>query len=147
MIKRSTLAVLAVLVTTPTIAPAQQGDFMRRQSFTLPVALIDADSFEVIEADGAGGSQLWCAAGLYVRKVLGQRGGDIYVETPRGPAQSMAGRKGVVFTTAPTQTAIPSFTLGVRRAGLTHSMSLSYALCSDLPQLRLRLSDGTLVRR
>ncbi|WP_299368360.1 hypothetical protein [uncultured Tateyamaria sp.] len=145
MLKSVLYTSLAVAVTAPTLAPAQ--DFERRQRFTLPAVQIDGNSFEIIEADGAGNTQMWCAAGLYARKVLGQRGGDISVERPRGASQSTPGRRGVVFTTAPGSDAFSGVSLSVRRAGLTFSMAHAYALCSQTPNLRLRTGNDTLVRR
>ncbi|APX12348.1 hypothetical protein [Tateyamaria omphalii] len=136
---------LAVLITLPTLGHAQ--DFVRRERFTIPVNQIDATSFEVIEADGAGGTQLWCAAGLYTRNVLGQRGGDLYIQTGRGDAVTAPGRKGVVFSTQPVDGAFSSFSQGVRRTGKVFSMTHAFSLCRDAPFLRVRTSDNRLVRR
>lgn len=139
---------LAAVVTLPTLAHAQDRVFPRER-FTIPVNQIDANSFEVIENDGAGGTQLWCAAGLFTRKALGQRGGELYIESPRGPAQTMPGRKGVVFTTEPVAGAFNSVSQGVRRAGQSFSMTHAYALCrSGRSQgVRVRTADGQLLRR
>lgn len=145
MMKRSMIAGLAVLMAVPTVLPAQ--GFVRQDSFTLPVAPIDANSFEVVESDGAGGPQMWCAAGLYARKVLGQRAADLYVQQARGPSQTMPGRKGVVFTTAPVAGAFGTTSLGIRQAGATHSVAHAFALCHEFKNLRLRTGPNTLVRR
>ncbi|WP_299294908.1 hypothetical protein [uncultured Tateyamaria sp.] len=145
MFKHAFFAAMAFAATAPTLAPAQ--DFERRQRYTLPAAQIGPQSFEIVEADGAGNSQMWCAAGLYARKVLGARGGTLAIETPRGPAQSTPGRRGVVFTTAPVQGAFGGVSLSVRQAGLTFSMTHAYAQCSQFPNLKLRTGPNTLVRR
>ncbi|WP_299625070.1 hypothetical protein [uncultured Tateyamaria sp.] len=139
---------LAALVTVPTMGHAQDRNFVRER-VTLPVNTIDANSFEVIEDDGAAGTQIWCAAGLYTRKALGQRGGDLYIEVARGPAQTAPGRKGVVFTTEPVAGAFNSVSQGVKRAGQTFSMSHAYALCRSnrAQSVRVRTEDGRLLRR
>ncbi|WP_152613068.1 hypothetical protein [Tateyamaria sp. ANG-S1] len=136
---------LAVLITLPTLGHAQ--DFVRRERLTIPVNRIDSTSFEVIEADGAGGTQLWCAAGIYTRHVLGQRGGDLYIQSGRGDATTAPGRKGVVFTTQPVEGAFSSFGQGVRRTGKVFSMAHAFALCRDSPFLRVQTADNRLVRR
>ncbi|MFL4470213.1 hypothetical protein ACERZ8_10130 [Tateyamaria armeniaca] len=145
MTKRFSALALALLVTAPSLATAQS--ITIRQNFVLPVAPIDADSFEVVEADGAGNSQMWCAAGIYARKVLGVQRGDIYVETPRGPSQTMPGRKGVVFTTSPVDGAFSTVSLSTRRAGLTRSVGHANAVCSQFRDLRIRTGPNTLLRR
>ncbi|WP_147112834.1 hypothetical protein [Tateyamaria sp. syn59] len=136
---------LAILITLPTLSHAEA--FVQRERYTIPVNQINATSFEVIEADGAGGTQMWCAAGLYARNVLGQRGGDLTIETGRGDALTAPGRKGVVFTTAPLEGAFSSFSQGVRRSGKVFSMTHAFALCQTLPFLRVRTADNQLVRR
>jgi len=145
MFKPMFIAAMAIATTLPTLAPAQ--DFERRQRYTLPAAQVDGNSFEIIEADGAGNSQMWCAAGLYARKVLGERGGTLTIEAARGPAQTVPGRRGVVFTTAQVPDAFGGVSLSVRQPGLTFSMTHAYALCSQFPNLKLRTGPNTLVRR
>ncbi|WP_299648235.1 hypothetical protein [uncultured Tateyamaria sp.] len=134
--------ILALAVTLPTLAAAQQE--IRRDRFQIPIFGIDANTFEVIENDGAGGSDLWCAAGIYVRTRLGQRGGDITVLTPRGPSQSVPGRRSVIFTTAPVEGAISSYSQGIRQAGKRFSMAHAYALCRGVPNLRISIRDNRL---
>lgn len=145
MLKQYFAAALAVLITAPTLAPAQ--DSSRRERYTLPAVQIDANSFEIIEADGAGNSQIWCAAGIYAREVLGQRDGDLAVEVPRGPSQTTPGRRGVVFTTAPVEGAFSSTSLGIRKAGLTFSAGHAHALCRQFRNLKVRVGPDTLLRR
>ncbi len=144
MIKTSVILTLAAFITAPTLA-ATQG-LPIRQQFTLPVAQIGSNAFEVVEADGAGNTQMWCAAGIYARNVLGERGGDIYVQTARGPSQSMPGRTAVVFTTQPVEGAFSSTSLGIRQAGATHSMTHAYALCRQQYRVRIRTSPNQLIR-
>lgn len=136
---------LSLLVTVPTMSHAQ--DFMRRERFTIPVNQIDATTFEVIEADSAGGTQVWCAAGIYARNVLGLRGGNLYIQTGRGDAVTAPGRKGITFTSEPVPGAFSAVSQGVRRAGQVFSMTHAYSLCRNLPFLRVRTSANELVRR
>ncbi|MEP5633644.1 MAG: hypothetical protein ABJP79_17340 [Tateyamaria sp.] len=145
MRKRQTAFAMAALLAIPTLLPAQSNRF--NENFTLPVAQIDANSFEVIEADGAGNSQIWCAASIYARKGLGLRQGNLTITTPRGPAQSMPGRKGVVFSTVPIKGARPSVWPGLRRSGLSYRISHAYAFCSDLTNIAVRTGPNTLLRR
>ena len=145
MFKTFAHLMLALSVTLPTIGQAQS--FVRQQHFRLPAVAQGPDTFEIIEADGAGGSQIWCGAGIYARHVLEQRGGDLYILRGRGDSLSRPGRKSVVFTTKPVEGAFTSVSAGVRRAGKTFSMSHAFALCSEMPFLRLRLEDGRIVRR
>ncbi|MEM8655347.1 MAG: hypothetical protein AAGF36_11420 [Pseudomonadota bacterium] len=133
---------LALIIVLPTLAPAQ--DLVRRERFQIPIFSIDANTFEVIENDGAGGSELWCAAGIYVRRTLRQRGGDITILTPLGPAQAVPGRRSVVFTTAPDAPATTSYSQGVRLAGKRFSMAHAYALCRGVPNLRISIRENRL---
>lgn len=137
------LIVLATLL--PVMAHAQ--DSMRRERFTIPVNQIDGTTFEVIEADSAGGTQLWCAAGLYARNVLGLRGSNLYIARGRDDATTVSGRKGVIFSTEPVEGAFSSVSQGVRRTGQVFSVTHAYSLCRNLPFLRVRTSDNRLVRR
>ena len=139
------IAFLALILTAPTIVLAQ--DAARRERFTIPVNQIDTTTFEVVEADGAGGTQLWCAAGIFARHVLGLRGGNLYVAKGRGDAVTAPGRKGVVFSTEAVEGAFSSVSQGVRRSGQVFSMTHAYSLCRNLPFLRVRTSAKELVRR
>ncbi|UOA28199.1 hypothetical protein [Pseudosulfitobacter sp. DSM 107133] len=65
----------------------------------LPVNPLSASTFEVIEKNGAGPRDIWCAAATYAIDQLGDQRGRLYIVTPRGPAQSVAGAKGVAFST------------------------------------------------
>ncbi|MEL6465568.1 MAG: hypothetical protein AAFQ58_11425 [Pseudomonadota bacterium] len=136
------IAFLALATVLPTLAPAQ--DKVRRERFQVPIFSLDANTFEVIENDGAGGSELWCAAGIYVRRTLGQRGGDITIQTPRGPSQAAPGRRSVIFTTAPVEGAVSSYSQGVRQAGKRFSMAHAYALCRGVPNLRISIRENRL---
>ena len=145
MSKLNVIFVLAGVLLAPTLLNAQSDRF--RENFTLPVAQIDTNSFEVVEADGAGNSQMWCAAGLYARKGLGLRQGDLTITTPRGPSQSIPGRKGVVFSTVPVKGAFPSVWPGLRKAGRSYRIAHAFALCSELDHIAVRTGPNTLLRR
>lgn len=137
-------ASVTALVTVPTLAASQS---FERESYTLPVTQIDADSFEVTEADGAGGSQMWCAAGLYARKALGLWKADLSIEVPRGPSPTMPGRQGVVFTVAPAVDTTSSLFAGTRQAGQTFSVGHANAICSQYYAFRIRTGPNTLIRK
>ncbi|MEL6465567.1 MAG: hypothetical protein AAFQ58_11420 [Pseudomonadota bacterium] len=129
------LAALALIL--PSTVLGQR--FLLREIVVIPVYPIDANTFEVIENDGAGGTQLWCAAGKFTRGYLHQRGGDLTVLTPRAASATFPGRKSVVFTTRPTSNAFRSASQGVRQAGQTFSMAHAYTLCKSRYDLYIKL--------
>ncbi|WP_299723671.1 hypothetical protein [uncultured Tateyamaria sp.] len=138
MMKQKIKLALAFVAASPTLAFA---DMLAAQShFELPVIGIDANSFEVIEEQGAGGPQMWCAAAIYARKVLGQRGADLYIEVPRGQAQTIAGRQGVVFTIAPVSNPVQSYSFGTDQAGSKHSVASANSICRDVRSFSIRTS-------
>lgn len=122
-----TLALIALMLLVPDAVLAQR--FLLREIIVIPVRSIDQHTFEVIENDGAGGTQLWCAAGKFTRDYLQQRGGDISVQTPRSASAKFPQKKSVVFSTRPASNAFRSTSQGVRQAGQTFSMAHAYALC------------------
>ncbi|ASM73325.1 MULTISPECIES: hypothetical protein [Roseobacteraceae] len=65
----------------------------------LDVNRLSDTTFEVIEKGGVGPRGVWCAAANYAIHELGKQRGRIYIVTPRGPAQTEAGAKGVAFST------------------------------------------------
>lgn len=137
MFRSGLVALMTSILVTPMAALAQ--DFQIHEPFNIPVYPIDATTFEVVENGGAGGTQMWCAAGKFTREVLGQRGGAIYILEPRGASQAVEGRKSVVFTTNAVDGAFGTLTQGVGRAGQTFSMAHAYALCRDTRFLRIRV--------
>jgi len=109
------------------------------QTFTaenrLKVVPLNGSDFEVIEARGEGPRGIWCAAADYAvnqgRTGPGQR---IYVKTPRGPSVSVAGRKGVVFTTdASRLSQAPSRSLSVGTGTIGEGLPVAHAIqfCRD----------------
>lgn len=135
--RRLALALIISTVLLPTVALAQR--FLLREIVIIPVRPIDNHTFEVIENDGAGGTQMWCAAGKFTRDYLGQRGGDITVLTPRDVSAAYPGRKSVVFTTEPVDNAFKSTSQGVRQAGQTFTMAHAYALCKSRYELYVKV--------
>ena len=136
--KKSLMAVGLGLVLSVSFAVSAQS-FMLKELLIIPVRVIDESTFEAIENDGAGGSQMWCAAGKFTRDYLKQRGGDIAVLQPRGPSAAFPGRKSVIFTTVPVENAVSSTSQGVRTAGQTFSMTHAYALCRSQPELIIQV--------
>ena len=135
MFRTSLAACVAVAMTAPLPALAQS--FGMRERFDIPVYPIDANTFEVVENSGAGGTQLWCAAGIYARDTLGQRDASLYILEGRGDSRAEPGRKSVIFTTQAVEGAFSSVTQGVRRAGQVFTVSHAKALCRDTPRLRI----------
>ncbi len=98
----------------------------------LPVARITATEFEVIERGGAGARDVWCAAARYAVYTLGQQSGRIYIDTPRGPARSVSGAKGVTFTTqAPPNPPGGSVSVTTRVAGANLPVIHALQFCRD----------------
>jgi hypothetical protein len=127
----ASLAIVAACLALPAGAGAQT---YQAENF-LTVVPLSPTEFEVIEANGEGPRGIWCAAASYAFARAGvspdQR---LYVERPRGPSVSGAGRIGVVFTTredqlttAPTQ----SISLSVREAGRSLPQHHAYRFCRD----------------
>lgn len=129
------LIFLAILL--PTVVPAQR--FLLREIMIIPVRPIDTHTFEVIENDGAGGTQMWCAAGKYVRDYLQRPGGSIIILTPRASSVAYPGRKSVIFTTKPVENGISSTSQGVRTAGQMFSTTHANALCRSRYKLYIKV--------
>ena len=135
MFKR--LAAICVLLCLPALVSAQH--IFLRELLVISVRPIDANTFEVFESGGAGGSQMWCAAGKFTRDHLRQRGGDITVLRARGTSDIAPGLKSVIFTTRAVENAQSSYSEGVRTAGKRLSMAHAYALCRSRPELLIRI--------
>ncbi|MBM1688759.1 hypothetical protein [Sulfitobacter geojensis] len=115
----------------------------------LNVVPISATSFEVIEGRGEGARGMWCAAADYVLNGQRQSGNPrLYVQSPRGPSVTVAGRKGAVFTT--DASSLPdgpkqSYSVSVRTAGLGLPLAHAYQFCKDyqieLEDILLRRAD------
>lgn len=131
------LALCALFLTVPATAMADK--FLLRQLVIVSIRPIDANTFEAFESVGVGGSQMWCAAGMFTRDYLGQRGGDIYVLRARGPSETVPGRKSVIFTTVPVDNPVTSYSETVRVEGKRFSMGHASALCRSQPELYIRV--------
>ncbi len=122
-------ALIAFALLAPATLAAQR--FIEKELVIIPVRPIDSHTFEAIENDGAGGTQMWCAAAKFTRQYLRQRGGDTTVLAPRAASAAVPGRKSVIFTTNAKDTSHRSVSQGVRQAGQTFSMAHAYALCKS----------------
>ena len=131
------VALIVLMFLVPTASAAQR--FIEKELVIIPVRPIDNHTFEVIENDGAGGTQMWCAAAKFTRTYLRQRGGDITVLTPRSPSVAVPGRRSVVFSTNAVDTSQRSTSQGVRQAGQTFSMAHAYALCKSRHDLFVKV--------
>lgn len=113
----TTLTAIAFAAALPGAATAIGFGLSFAVGLDLDVNPLPGNRFEVIEARGAGAQDIWCAAALYAEETLGQGKGRLYVAVPRGPAQTVPGRKGVAFTlTAPAETS-RAYSVSVNVAG------------------------------
>jgi hypothetical protein len=142
MLRHFILCALCVSLVAPSVADAE--GFVRRDRFEIPIFPMDANTFEVIESDGAGGTQMWCAAGIYAHDALGLQDGSIYVLQGRGESRAVTGRKSVVFTTQPVEGAFSSLSQGVRRTGKVFSIGHASALCHETPWLKIQVQASGL---
>lgn len=73
------------------------------QTFTgVRVNPVNQSIFEAIPRSASSGSQFWCGAGEYARRVLGARPGDkVYVVSEAGPAVTMSAPSAVQFSLKP----------------------------------------------
>jgi len=114
------------------LAPAPHAEPLFWGDLNLPVNAIGQGQFEVVEKRGAGPRDVWCAAARFASDRLGQQRGRIYVASPRGPALTEAGRKGVVFTTAaPTQPANTGVQITTRVTGASLPVNHAIQFCRD----------------
>ena len=137
-----------VLLMFALLCPAQAvtGQLFFHEVFRLPVNAIDATTFEVVANDGAGGTQMWCAAGIYVTRALGQSRGDITILEGYGPSKTMPGRRAVVFTTNEVVEAFKSYDEGVRKAGKALSIGHATGICGRVSRVVI-VTNGRLLRR
>lgn len=122
---------LAVLVLLPGLAAAQTIGFGLSFAPRLQVNPVSATEFEVIESGGAGAQDIWCAAARYTEDVLGITRGRLYISRARGPALTVPGRKGVVFTTQPTPDAFTSVSVSVRQSGMNLPIFHALQFCRN----------------
>lgn len=141
MLKAYAATLLACIGFAPTLASAQF--VVERERYKLPVIQLSANTFEVVEANGAGGQHIWCGAGIYVRRGLGLADGDIEIVVPRGASQTAPGRKSVVFQINAVQADKPGYTTNnIGKAGAAKSVFAAYSVCRFSPGVRVQLADG-----
>ena len=125
----ATLTCLALLGALP----AQANSFTAVNRLT--VNPVSASEFEVIESNGAGARQIWCAAAEYNERVLGnQRETELIVKTKRGPSITQPGRKGVVFTNNPANvsaTITKSVSVSLNTPGMSLPSHHARTFCRD----------------
>ena len=124
------LPLAALCLTLPTLALSQTF----RAENHLTVVPLTATDFEVIEGRGEGARGIWCAAADYAQSRLPRGDGRLYVKRPRAAAATVQGRKGVVFTNAPsTLSTQPTTALSVtvRQAGYTLPVAHAFQFCRD----------------
>ena len=113
--------------------PAQANSFTAVNRLT--VNPVSASEFEVIESNGAGARQIWCAAAEYNERVLrNQRETILIVKTKRGPSITNRGEKGVVFTNNPANVSAPitkSVSVSVNTPGMSPPSHHARTFCKD----------------
>lgn len=98
----------------------------------LPVNALAGSSFEVIEKYGAGPRQIWCAAASYAIDQQGAQRGRLYIVTPRGPAQTVSGAKGVAFSTRdPGNAPAPGYSVTTDVVGANLLLFHAVQFCKD----------------
>jgi hypothetical protein len=125
------LVVLMLAVLLPGMAGSQSIGFNLGFAPRLQVNPLSATQFEVIESGGAGAQDIWCAAARHTEMVLGRTRGRLYVARARGPAQTMRGRTGIVFSTEPVTGAFTSVSVNVREAGMNLPIFHALQFCRN----------------
>lgn len=124
--KLITLALLPALL--PGLAAAWVADNRHK------VNPVSGTVFEVVGKSGSGGSQFWCAAGDYARRVLGAGATQrVYLVRGVAPAQTHEWDRAVLFSLAVPQDADLStgFTLSTERVGDNMMAAAAQAYCMD----------------
>lgn len=122
------LAILCLSLPTVTVAQAFKAENH------LQVVPLNASDFEVIEARGEGARGMWCAAADYAQARLARGDGRLYVKRARAASLSAQGRKGVVFTNAPSTLQVEpntALSVSVREIGRSLPIAHAYQFCRD----------------
>ncbi|WP_156874919.1 hypothetical protein [Sulfitobacter alexandrii] len=102
---------------------------------TIVINRLGPTEFEVVQGVNFGAAEFWCGAATYVERRTGQpQTTPIFVKSPRGPSQTVAGRDSVVFSTSAEglPAADPNrVTLTVDRAGATLKSYQARRYCRD----------------
>ncbi len=125
------LCTFLLIVCLPAAATGQGIGFNLGFAPRLDVNPLSATEFEVIESDSAGAQDIWCAAARHTEMVLGKRRGRLYVARARGPAQTVSGRAGVVFSTEPVPGAFTSVSVSVREVGMNLPIFHALQFCRN----------------
>ncbi len=125
------LCTFLLIFCLPAAATGQAIGFYLDFAPRLAVNPVSSTSFEVIESGGAGAQDMWCAAASYAQNRLGIRRGRMYVARAIGPAETVRGRKGVVFTTQPTADAFTSVSVSVKEPGMNLPIFHALQFCTN----------------
>jgi len=90
--------------------------------------------YEVVGKSGSGGSQFWCAAGDYARRVLGAGATQrVYLVRGPAPAQTYHWNRAVLFSlSAPLDSDLSTgITLSMTRIGDNMMAAAAQAYCMD----------------
>ncbi|MEM8579520.1 MAG: hypothetical protein AAGF60_16850 [Pseudomonadota bacterium] len=123
----------ATLLLSLAAMPAAAQSFVAENRVT--VNGLGAGAFEVIEGGEHGARSIWCAASDYAQDVLGATGTQrLYVTGARGDAQTVPGRKGVIFSTQASGQGgggVLSLGASIRTPGSNLTVDHSYQFCYD----------------
>ena len=121
---------LAAFAVAATLAWPAQGFPVLRQTVTVPVVPISATEFEVVRASFTSPANIWCGAGTYARKVLGQRGGKLWVAQGLAPSKTVPGQKSMIFSTAPVTPDKTTYTYTLNEDGVVKSTAAATGACN-----------------
>ncbi len=116
------------------LAPHLAGAATTGEEARFEINAINGNDFEVIEQQQMGPTEFWCAAASYNELRQGRSETiRLYVRSPRGPAVTRSGKRGVVFTTNPS--GLPAdpgrMTISVSDAGASLKSAQARRFCRD----------------
>lgn len=123
---KTVLIVAAVL--SLSAVPGYARGYLKSQ---LDVNPTSQTTFEVIEDNGAGPNQIWCAAADYSTSQLRMPSGRLYISTPRGPSVTEPGKKGVSFSTQPLDGVSGRATNSIKEVGANLRVGHAIQFCRD----------------
>lgn len=122
--------ILAILISGTLPAITSANPYFRFRPL-LDVNPVSATTFEVIRGRGQGARGIWCAAAYYAQFTLGVDRGRIYLAEGSGPARTVPGRKGVLFSSRPIEGAFTSSSVTVDQPGASLLVNHAIQFCRD----------------
>jgi len=125
------LIAFLLVICVPVAAAGQRVGLTLGFAPRLEVNPVSANRFEVIESDSAGPQDIWCAAARFADETLGISRGRLYIARARGPAETVRGGTGVIFTTQATEDAFTSVSVSVREPGMNLPIFHALQFCRN----------------